>query len=216
MTIAAHPLTWPADWKRTPDDRRRDGHFGKRATSGAGYRMKADLTVNEAVQRVLAELQRWAIGRDDVVISTNVPTRLDGLPRSDARKPQDPGAAVYWEEPGHVRRCIAVDQYKTVEDNLAAIAATLDAMRAIERHGGAAVIERAFTGFTALPAPATGTARTWWEVLGVERATATREECKIAHRALASQFHPDRPGGSNERMAEVNVAIDQALQEVFR
>lgn len=154
MTIKAHPLTWPEGWKRTPYDRRKPGHFGKRLRRpGESWTRNADLTVNEAVQRVLVELARWAIARDDIVISTNVPTRLDGMPRSDAKRPLDPGAAVYWEESTGERRCIAVDQYTHVEDNLAAIAATLDAMRAIERHGGAEILQRAFTGFTALPAP---------------------------------------------------------------
>lgn len=88
-------------------------------------------------------------------------------------------------------------------------------MRAIERHGGAAILERAFTGFTALPAPGHGAPRDWWEVLGVDRATVTREGCKQAYRRLASQFHPDKPGGSPAAMAELNAAQEQALKEVF-
>ena len=53
---------------------------------------------------------------------------------------------------------------RQVEESLAAIAATLDAMRAIERHGGARVLERAFTGFTAVPAP--DARKHWREVFG--------------------------------------------------
>lgn len=209
MSITAHPLCWPVGWKRTAEAQRRYGHFGKKVTkAGRSWASREDLTVNEAVHRVLAELQRMAIGRDDVVISTNVPTRLDGLPRSDARRPLDPGAAVYWRELGGSRRCIAIDQYTTVEDNLAAIAATLDAMRAIERHGGAAILDRAFEGFTALPAP--GAAREWWEVLGVLR-TAGVDECRAAYRQLASVNHPDR-GGDPARMAEVNAAWAKAQE----
>lgn len=132
------------------------------------------------------------------------------------QRPADPGAAVYWQEPVGPRRCIAVDQYTTVEDNIAAIAATLDAMRAIERHGGAAILERAFTGFTALPAPGQGAQREWSDVLGVDRATVTREGCKQAYRRLASKFHPDKPEGSHAAMAELNAAQEAALSEVFR
>jgi len=46
---------------------------------------------------------------------------------------------------------MAIDIYDTVAGNLAAVAATLDAMRAIERHGGAQILKRAFQGFKALP-----------------------------------------------------------------
>lgn len=209
MTISAYPLQWPDGWKRTPDSRRRYGHFGKMKRSpGASWSSKADITVAEAVQRVLAELLRMGIERDDVVISTNLRIRLDGLPRSDQARPADPGAAVYFEDSGQ-RRCIAIDQYTTVEDNLAAIAATLDAMRAIERHGGAAILERAFTGFTALPGP--GAARAWWEVLGVNKA-ASQDEIRAAYRRLASEAHPDK-GGTAERMAEINRARDEGLSK---
>ena len=38
---------------------------------------------------------------------------------------------------------MAIDAYTRTADNLAAVAATLEAMRAIERHGGAQILERA-------------------------------------------------------------------------
>lgn len=126
------------------------------------YVGKKRLSVMDGLERVLGELGRMGIGRDDVVISTNVPTRLDGLPRRD-RVPSDPGAAVYWRK-GKQTRCMAIDRCDRVEDNLAAIAATLEAMRAIERHGGAEILDRAFTGFVALPS-----LEQWFQVLGVWR-----------------------------------------------
>ena len=213
MTIAAYPLQWPQGWKRTPASRRAEGRFGKRDRySSSSIKPLNDITISDGVTRVLAELQRMGVVREDVVISTNLRTRLDGLPRSDQRAPDDPGAAVYWQEALGPRRCIAIDLYAKVEHNLAAIAATLDAMRAIERHGGAEILERAFTGFTALPAPGQGAKREWWQVLQVER-TCTREEAKAAYRRLASQYHPDKPGGSHEAMAELNAAQEKALQE---
>jgi hypothetical protein len=213
VTISAYPLAWPDGWRRTHAHYRRPGHFHKRERRpGESWARSVDLTVAESIRRVLAELERMGVTRDDVVISTNLRTRLDGLPRSDQPAPEDPGAAVYWQEVIGPPRCIAVDQYTKVEDNLAAIAATLDAMRAIERHGGAAILERAFTGFTALPPP--DAKREWWEVLGVSR-DCTREQVKAAYRRLASQYHPDKPGGSHERMAQINAAQDAGLQERF-
>lgn len=202
MSIAAFPLQWPVGWKRTQPGHRRDATFTK---------YKNRLSIYDGVERVLRELDRMGYGRNDIVVSTNVETRLDGLPRSDRSEPGDPGAAVYWRTKQGAHKVMAVDHYRRVADNLAAIAATLEAMRAIERHGGAAILERAFTGFTALPAP--DAAREWPEVLGVRRETATLDGIKQAYRALAGRLHPDRPGGSHALMAELNAAQEKALQE---
>ncbi len=211
MTIAAFPLQWPAGWKRTEPGRRREGRFGK-----ARERISPDkvipfrpVTMADAVARVLVELERMAVLRDDVVISTNVRARLDGLPRGDQPAPSDPGAAVYWEESTSERRVMAIDQYDRVEDNLAAIAATLEAMRAIERHGGALILERAFTGFTALPAPPG--ARAWWEVLGVPKG-ASPEDIKAAYRRLRSEAYPRDGNGDTTRFVEINEAFKQASE----
>lgn len=198
------PLQWPDGWKRTESYRRKDATFKSHGK---------DLTVFDGVERVIGELDRLGVNSYDVIVSTNVRTRLDGLPRSGEPKPSDPGVCVYWlktsKEP---MRCMAVDQYTEVADNLAAIAATLAAMRSIERHGGAAILDRAFKGFTALPAPEAGK-RDWWTVLGLSQ-RATRTEIEQAHRELRSIWHPDRPQGNHERMAEVNAARDAALKEV--
>lgn len=200
MTISACPLQWPTGWKRTQPAYRRNATFTKH---------KKQLAIYDGVERVMEELSRLGLGRNDVVISTNVETRMDGFPRSDRAGPGDPGAAVYWQEKKGGRRVMAIDEYNRVADNLAAIAATLEAMRAIERHGGAAILERVFTGFTALPAP--GAQREWWVVLEVSH-TCTTDDAKQAFRRLASRHHPDKPGGSHEKMAELNTALQQALE----
>ncbi|EQD57691.1 heat shock protein DnaJ [mine drainage metagenome] len=77
-------------------------------------------------------------------------------------------------------------------------------MRAIERHGGAEILDRAFTGFVALPAP-----EQWWQVLGVAE-NATGGEIDAAYRRLAALHHPDR-GGDSAQMARINAARDQGL-----
>lgn len=162
----AYPLSWPEGWPRIPFGQQRDALFGRRDTTGG--KKLLGLTVTQAVQRVLVELERMNIDRQDVIISTNVRTRLDGLPRSGEREPADSGAAAYWQDRQGHKRVIAIDQYTKVADNLAAIAATLDALRAVERHGGARILERAFTGFTALPAPGQTTVRTWRQVFSLQ------------------------------------------------
>lgn len=214
-----YPLQWPVGWKRTPASSRSVGRFNKKRTQTTRYgdgtshswQRSEDVTIGEATMRLLAELERMGVPEYDVVISSNLQLRLDGLPRSGQAQPADPGVAVYWRDGGR-DRCMAIDLYSKVEQNIAALAATIDAMRAIERHGGAAILDRAFTGFTALPAPiVAGMSRPWWEVLQVPR-DAKREDVKAAYRRLASAAHPDK-GGTEKAMAELNVAQEQALKE---
>lgn len=217
--IEAYPLQWPEGWKRTEIHKRtraRFVNFGK------------PLSVMNGIERVLDELRLLRVTRDDVVISTNLRTRLDGWPRSDQGEPGDPGAAVYWEEitrtinrgenpRQHVtRRVMAIDRYDRVADNLAAIAATLESLRAIERHGGAAILERAFTGFTALPAPGQTSAPGWREVFGfAPDETVTRIRLEGAYRTARSETYPRAPGvGNSEKFQSVQRAYEQALAEL--
>jgi hypothetical protein len=223
MTITAYPLQWPAAWKRTNAAWRVQAKFGKaRRQTGYGENQRwtaaRDLTIAEGTERVLTELKRMGLGRDDVVISTNLRLRLDGLPHSSQSEPADPGVAVYWQDSMQARKVMAIDIYDRVADNLAAVAATLEAMRAIERHGGAAILERAFTGFTALPAPIiAGMKRHWRDVLRFELSDKpTSGTISDRYRKLASAHHPDREGGDDAKMSELNAARDEALKEVCR
>lgn len=204
--ITAYPLSWPAGWKRTPANERRRALFNKKSQRNEyGYRPARELSISEATARLVGQLQ--ALGsRGDYIISTNLVLRNDGLPRSDQREPTDPGAAVYWKYDGQ-DQSMAIDQYTRVADNLAAIAATLEYLRGIERHGGAQILKRAFTGFAALPAPQTAN---WWSVLGVSIGSPA-EEVRAAYRALAKQHHPDVGGDG-----EIFVRIQKAYAEFER
>lgn len=220
--VKAFPLQWPAGWKRTPDHRRRRGQFHrtKPVYNGEGkfiYNGKDDLTIAHAVDRVRSELGRMGVSDDWLVISTNLELRLDGLPRSGQRMPADPGAAVYWIDramgKAQPQRCMAVDMYDRVEHNLAAIAATLEALRAIERHGGAAILDRAFTGFTALPAPVMGQ-KPWRETMGfAPEETVSPSRLEYAYRALRSRHHPDK-GGDAEAFNAVQRAYEAGMREL--
>lgn len=206
--IPAYPLAWPAGWRRTVPSWRERARFGKasRARAGGGWDPGRPLSIAEAVDRVRKQLAMMGVKDDDLVISTNLVLRLDGLPRSGQAEPADPGVAVYWMDfgaTGQPPRCMAIDRYDRVADNLAAVAATLDAMRAIERHGGAAILERAFAGFTALPGPTT---EDWRQVLDPG-------DPEGSYRRLRSQHHPDRPGGDAEAFQRVQRAYEQYQQE---
>lgn len=216
MSTPAYPLAWPVGWKRTQPGDRVPGHFGTRkASMPGGYKMLRDITIAEATDRLLSEMIRMGIPRNDIVVSTNLVLRMDGLPRSEQRAPADPGAAVYWRDGAH-QRCMAIDRYRSVEDNLAAIAATIEAMRAIERHGGAVILDRAFAGFAALPAPG---ARSWREVLGfMNEDRPSLAAVKERYRRIASESHPDKHPDDPEaarRMVDINRAWEEA-QEALR
>src|SRR5260370_38949062 len=144
------------------------------------------------------------------MVSTNIPLNLSGSPRGDRLEPPDPGAAIYWSHKGK-SQCMAIDRYNRVADNLAAIAATLEALRAIERHGGRSILDRAFIGFAALPA---STGKPWREVLEFGLSTPTPEMVGADYRKLAFDLHPDRQGRSPEAMAEMNGVRGAVLAEL--
>src|ERR1700682_1592832 len=154
MNETRYPLCWPANWKRTSNRTR--AQFGKAPTrylsdGVAVVPGKSKLSVAQAIDRLARELRRRGIKEENCIVSTNVPLNLSGLPRGDRSEPSDPGVAIYWTHKGK-QQCMAIDRYDRVADNLAAIAATLDALRAIERHGGGSILDRAFMGFAQLPA----------------------------------------------------------------
>lgn len=213
MSDQRYPLAWPDGWKRTTNrTRARFGKGEQRYVNGqaVGYRQK-ELSVFDATTRIRQELGRMGISDNDCLISTNVPLRMDGLPRSDGGQPRDPGAAVYWKDRRGRAKCMAIDRYDRVADNLAAIAATLDAMRAIERHGGAEILERTFLGFAALPEQASVN---WRDVLQFHPTnTPTVDQINERYKAVAAKRHPDM-GGSAESFHELTAARDAALREV--
>jgi hypothetical protein len=209
--ISAYPLQWPAGWPRATSRKRAKFGTGERVHSqyGGSWISKKSLTISEATRRVMTELRALGVRDGRSIISANLELRNDGLPRSGQREPADPGVAVYWQRGGEPQKVMAIDLYDRVADNLAAVAATLNAMRAIERHGGAQILERAFTGFDALPAP--GAAPHWSEVLKCAR-DASAADIDRAWRAAAKAAHPDA-GGSHEAMARVNAAREAAIKE---
>lgn len=191
------PLTWPIGRPRTPPARRRSAAF------------KVGLTV--ARDRMLRELN--LLRTKDIVVSSNMRTRLDGLPHSDAREPEDPGVAVYFKRYGTDATwrpfVIACDTYQRVRFNLRAIGATVEAMRAIERHGSGQMLEQAFQGFAALPpAFVTEPEPAWYLVLCVAP-DADLATVRASYLALAEQHHPDK-GGDHAKMARLNRAWEAA------
>lgn len=185
----AYPLAWPPGVPRTKVPAR--SAFG-------------EVTIHRATQELVWEIERMH-GRLPV-ISTNLELRNDGLPYSKQRPITDHGVAAYFTRRGR-QLVFACDRWDRVEHNMRAITKTIDALRGIERWGSSDLMERAFTGFEALPAPS---ADHWWMVLGVDP-TATSGAITRAYREKARAAHPDQ-GGSTAEMARLNAARDQGMR----
>lgn len=199
-TVSHYPLEWPLGWRRSRG--RRTGMFRKE---------KRAISVEDATRRLERELEKLKVTNE--TLSTNLRLNLRGFPRGD-ENPGDPGAAIYFSYKGKAT-VLACDTYFRVADNIAALAAHLEALRAIERYG-VGTIEQALAGYKALPAD---TAADWRSALAVppefdrwSRAQQIDVVQKLYHDA-ARRKHPDA-GGSDVEMAWLNRARDYALQEL--
>jgi DnaJ-domain-containing protein 1 len=103
---------------------------------------------------------------------------------------------------------LACDKWRTVAENIRALQLTVEAMRGINRWGSSELMERSFTGFTALPAPQE---EHWWDILLVRR-DSPLDVIESNYRSLAKEHHPDR-GGSSEKFVKITKAVEQARKE---
>lgn len=186
------PLNWPAGWPRASS--RKASPF----RSNAG---RDRLRIGDAIRRLMPELDR--LNARDVIISCNVRPHL----YDQAGIVSDPGVAVYFFVDG-APTVLACDKWDRVADNMAAIAAHVEAMRGQERWGVGSRAQ-AFAGYKALPPMPTGPA--WWEVLGLGP-EAKGQIVKDRYRELCRQHHPDRPNGNPALMAALAAAYQEAEQ----
>jgi ribosomal protein S14 len=198
MSEEAFPLQWPTGWPRTK------GHGNR----WAPYKVSAD----KARRDLLHNLH--LMGGINCIISSNVPLRRDGMPYADAaqKRIDDPGVAVYFQRKvGGERQVIACDKWNRPESNIRAIGLCVEALRAIARSGASELLDRAFTGFKALPA---SPEVEWWTVLGVPR-NASAAEIKSAYRKLALRHHPDVSDRDENLWHRVQTAYEQAQYTGF-
>lgn len=190
----AYPVDWPVARPKSHD--RKEALFrleGKRLTFDQAVRR-----LQQQVSMVTPQGRAWRML--ELTLSTNYELRADGRPRRDRGRPADPSAAFFFELDGrpHVLAC---DRWTTVADNIAAIAAHIEALRGQERWG-VADLQQAFAGHVALPAP-----EQWWQILGVSSA-ATEADIETAWRSKIRGAHPDA-GGSQAAAARLNQARDE-------
>lgn len=182
---SAYPLAWPAGWPR--QEPRKTGPY---RTSLAG-----------ALKNLRGEVKMLAgeLSASNLVLSSNVTLGQE--------RPRDPGVVAFFLlEDQQV--AIPCDRWLTVEQNVQAIALTIEAMRAIERHGAKHMVRAMFQGFMALSPP-----EDWRAALGVSHG-ANLAAAEAAYRLKARRAHPDAPGGSHDAMSRLNAAIDAARKEL--
>ncbi len=189
MPYQSYPLSWPVSWART--NYRRGSDFGRHS-------------IAECVDEITRQLK--LLGATDIVISTNLRVRQDGLPYSNQAQPGDTGVAVYFKL-RKADRVLACDRWIRVEDNMWSIAKHIDALRGQQRWGVGSV-EQAFAGYAALPAAGQSSGESWWSVLDVA-ATASNDDVRAAYRAKVKAVHPDMPSGSREAFDRVQAAWEE-------
>jgi hypothetical protein len=193
-SVKAYPLAWPIGRPRSKD--REQAAFSHRGQL---------VDISEGVRRLLRELERF--GATNVVISSNVKPTLSGRPSRETPEGNDPGVAVYFrlERAPHAMAC---DKWNRVADNLAAIAAHIEAARGQLRWGCASAAQ-AFAGFRELPA--VGERKPWWVVLGFAQPPNSFLLLARKRDELARLHHPDL-GGNPHQMAEINAAYDEGCK----
>lgn len=201
MTIEAFPLCWPTGRPRMP--------------SHARERARFDTSLARARDEIMRQIEMmtgrydWMRRETGLVISTNLQLRRDGLPMASQSRVQDPGVAVYFN---YKKRpmCFACDRWDRIEDNMQAIAKTIDALRGVARWGTGDMMEAAFTGFTALPS-AVVTPPNWRTVLRCPEVIYFRD-VEAAYMRRRKEAHPDH-GGQPGEFDQVQRAWEQARQE---
>lgn len=191
------PLDWPKGRPRAVE--RKSSLFrqeGRPLTLTAAKRR-----LREQLSAMTRNGQKWRT--TEIVLTCNIRYTASGArdQKISRRDPDDPGVALYFDLDGrpHVLAC---DRWDTVQDNLAAIAAHIDALRGQERWG-VADLRQAFAGHMALPRPSP-----WWDVLGLSP-QASIEQINAAYRLAAKSAHPNA-GGDRPAWDRLSTAYEQA------
>jgi ABC-type transport system substrate-binding protein len=163
--------------------------------------------ISDAVDAIAYEVGR--LRGTDLVISCDGQRGKRGELLANQPDWIDQGVAVYFTV-GATQRVIPCDRWNRIRDNLQAIAKTLEALRGVDRWGTKQIVDAAFEGFKALPAPPMiDPDPDWWEVLGVSP-TAPLAVIRGAFKELAKERHPDR-GGSDDGFRQLQRAYEAGL-----
>ena len=202
--VTSSPLFWPSTMPRTAP------HNRKQAPFGTGHTSRENFTIDAAVRLLTAEMKRLNIPSWNFILSTNLRLRNDGLPYSNQRMPDDPGAAVYFKLEGR-DTVFPCDRWNKVQDNIYAIAKHIDALRGQDRWG-VGTRAQAFAGYAALPGPGDQPRkRSWRAVLECDERGDIRhpDDLSVRYRSLAKERR-----GDEAKLLELNLARDEAREEL--
>lgn len=186
MTDKRFPLSWPVGWPRLQQQPKRS-QFKIASIFNAWRLIEQEVRLLRGVE---------------LIISTNIPLRKDGLPYGQG-DPEDVGAAVYFKLDGR-DIAFACDKWETVGENLYAIGRHIEAMRAQERWG-VGRRDQAFQGYKLLPG------ENWWDVLQCSP-QSKKTEVKKKYLELIAKHHPDR-GGNTQDAARINAAYQNFIMD---
>lgn len=182
-------MYWPEGWIRAKTPQR----------------ARFDTSIANARDGLLNSIRM--MGGKQIILSTNIPLRQDGIPYARYTNPKDTGVAVYFQL-NNTPQVFACDKWDKIEDNMQAIRKTIEAIRGIERWGSSEMMNRIYRGFQALPDVSSATNDSWWNVLGVDP-NASIDEIEKAYKQKAKEAHPDM-GGSNDAFIKLTNALEQA------
>ncbi|HZX79910.1 MAG TPA: hypothetical protein VFE72_03020 [Lysobacter sp.] len=211
-----YPLRWPPGHPRTPPEKRTRAPF--KTAPDAAYRNLMD--------------QLRLLGATDVILSSNLKLRQDGAPYAQQPRHNDEAIAIYFKRrvgKKVVDYAMGCDLFQRREHNMHALGLSIEALRGLERWGSTGMVERAFTGFQALPSP---DATPWWVEFGFDSretvmAMATGEAkenlmpFRLAVEAVVTraymrrraETHPDRKGGNDYEFQRTQRAWEQFKAE---
>jgi hypothetical protein len=196
--------------------------FRPLAAPGYKSRKSATFRVSYSARLDLLENELRAIRAQDIVIQAGFAMeqiRNDGWPRSSARPTHPAVVLTFRTKRGIVS--MPCDTYKNMEDNIYAIAKSLEALRSVDRYGVTQNGEQ-YRGWTALPEAgksdstrkAAVTLACYAPALTADQIQADRGAMQEAYRMAAKKAHPD-VGGARQAWDEIQQAKD-TLEAHFR
>lgn len=168
----------------------------------------------------LIDREIWALGGRTWILqidATDSQIRRDGGLRADAR-PASAAVRVVFDS-RHGTLTYACDRYTKWQDNVRAIALSLEALRAVDRYGVAKTGEQ-YRGWTEIAARPAVMSReqaaeflAHWAGLGtsLDLFEDYPNAVQAAYRAAAKRCHPDVSGDDGDTMARLNTARDLLL-----